>query len=142
MADTVHLEIITPTTVLYDGYVAMFRAPGTLGLFQVLPGHHPMISTLEIGCIDFREPDGTTREVATSGGYVEVLREGVTVLATTAEFAHEIDIERAERALQEARDQLSAPGESPSDKRAMEQAKLELALQRALNRLRIAGKHD
>ena len=127
--------------VLYRGEVTMFRAPGTLGLFQVLPGHHPMISTLEIGPIDFREADGTERVAATSGGYVEVLRDSVTVLASTAELAEHIDVDRARKALEEARAALSEGVAGTYDEKAMEQAKLELALQRALNRLRVAEKN-
>ena len=102
----ISLEIITPTRTLYSGEVTMVRAPGALGLFQVLPGHHPMISTLEIGRIDFREPDGEEKIAATSGGYVEVLKDTVTVLAATAEFAEEIDVDRATEALERAKEQL------------------------------------
>ena len=141
MAGTITLEIITPTSVLYSGEVTMFRAPGTLGLFQVLPGHQPMISTLEIGPIDFREAGGVERVAATSGGYVEVLRDSVTVLASTAEMAEHIDVDRARKALDEAKAALSDGTGGTYDDKALEQAKLELALQRALNRLRVAEKN-
>ncbi len=136
----ISLEIITPTRTLYSGEVSMVRAPGSLGLFQVLPGHHPMISTLEIGRIDFREPDGEERIAATSDGYVEVLDNTVTVLASTAEFADEIDIDRAKEALERAKERLheTVTEELPADERVSEQAKLERAMLRALNRLRIA----
>ena len=140
MPGTIPLEIVTPTQVLYEGAVTMFRAPGSVGLFQVLPRHHPMVSTLEIGRIDFREEDGTEKTAATSGGYVEVLRSGITVLASAAELAEHIDVGRAQEALERAKARLHEPIPGDIDKRAAEQAKVELALLRAVNRLRVAGK--
>ena len=132
MPGTIPLEIVTPTRVLYTGDVEMFRAPGTLGSFQVFPRHLPFMTTLEIGQIDIRLPDGTQRAIATSGGFVEVLRRGITVLAETAEFAEDIDAERAERARQRAFERLQAHEEDTDRTRA------ELALARAMNRLKVA----
>jgi len=128
---TIRLEIITPTRTLFSGDVQMFRGPGALGSFQVFPGHYPLLTTLEIGEIDVRLPDGTERAIATSGGFVEVLRSGITVLAETAEFAEEIDRSRAEEAVRRARAELE-------QKRAADRVEAELALMRALNRLRVA----
>jgi len=129
---TIPLEIITPTRVLYKGEVQMLRAPGTLGSFQVFPRHLPFITTLEIGEIGLRLADGSERILATSGGFVEVLHGGITVLAETAEFAEEIDTRRAEEALERARRLLR---EKQADRSEAEQA-----LTRAMNRLRVASR--
>lgn len=126
------LDIVTPERVLFAGKVAMLRAPGMLGSFQVFPGHLPFVTTLDVGQIDIRLPDGTERAIATSGGFVEVLRSGITVLAETAEFAEEIDVERAERARQLAYQRLHAR-EQGIDRDAEE-----MALARAMNQLRVA----
>jgi F-type H+-transporting ATPase subunit epsilon len=141
---TFPLEIVTPTRILYNGDVAMVRAPGTQGSFQVFPGHTPLISTLEIGEIDVRLADGTERAIATSGGFVEVLRTGVTVLAETAEFAEEIDRKRAEEAVDRAKQLLEhrrtverVASDAAKHDAGMESEK---ALLRAINRLRVAGR--
>jgi len=140
---TFPLEIVTPTRILFQGEVEMLRAPGTLGSFQVFPGHAPLISTLEVGEIDIRLPGGKERAIATSGGFVEVLRKGVTVLAETAEFAEEIDKARAEQAVARAKQQLehlrtTARVKAEAATRQVSDAEVEMALIRALNRLRVA----
>ena len=141
MPDTIPLEIITPTRVLYSGDVTMFRAPGTSGLFQVLPMHHPLMSTLEIGKIDYRDTEGNDHVAATSGGYVEVTKSGITVLATTAEFASEIDVERAQEALERAKAHLSGGVSGDTIEQRMDnQSRAELAVKRAMNRLQLLSK--
>ena len=133
VADRIPLEIITPQRVVYRGDVQMFRAPGTLGSFQVFPRHAPLLSTLEIGEIDIRQPDGAEHAIATSGGFVEVLGSGITVLAETAEFAGEIDQKRAEDARARAEQRLGTRGDATIDR-----ARAEAALARAVNRLKVA----
>lgn len=142
MPGTFRLEIVTPTRILFEGDVEMLRAPGSVGSFQVFPGHAPLISTLEVGEIDLRLPGGKERAIATSGGFVEVLKTGVTVLAETAEFAEEIDRTRAEQAVARAKQQLqhlrTAARIKQEATRHTTDAEVEMALIRALNRLRVA----
>jgi F-type H+-transporting ATPase subunit epsilon len=132
VADTFPLEITTPSRVLYSGEVEMVRAPGTAGSFQVFPGHMPLVSTLEIGELDIREPGQDERVVALSTGFIEVLRGGVSVLVESAELPDEIDLKRAEEAAERARERLHPSTESVDRLRA------DMALQRAMNRIRIA----
>lgn len=132
MADTFPIKIVTPSRVFYQGEVEMVRAPGTLGSFQVLPRHIPLMSMLEIGELDVREPGKAERAVAVGGGFIEVLRSGVNVIAESAEFSDEIDIARAEEAAKRAKERLAAV------KEYVERERAELALQRAMNRLHVA----
>ena len=127
-----HLEIRTPEQLIYQGDVTGVRAPGEMGSFEILAGHLPFLTVLEVGEIRIREAD-TPQSIATSGGVFEVLRTGVTVLADTAEWAYEIDVERAEAARQRAQELLAS--RDPNINRAQ----AETALARAVNRLRIAG---
>ena len=127
-----HLEIRTPQQLIYEGDVSSVKAPGELGSFEILTGHIPFLTVLETGEIRIRESD-TPQSLATSGGVFEVLRTGVTVLSDTAEWAYEIDVERAEAARQHAQEHLSS---SATD---INQARAEAALARATNRLRIAN---
>lgn len=127
-----HLEIRTPEQLIYEGDINSVRAPGELGSFEILAGHLPFLTVLNIGEIRIREAD-TPQFIATSGGVFEVLRTGVTVLADTAEWAYEIDVERAEASRQRAQELLAS--RDPNINRA----RAEAALARAVNRLRVAG---
>lgn len=131
---TYNLEIVTPQRLLYRGEVESLRAPGVKGSFGVLARHIPFLTSLAVGEIIIREPGGELRHVATSGGFVEVLKSGVTVLAETAEFAVEIDVERAQQARARARERIRQ--RDPE----IDRARAEAALARALNRMRVAGR--
>lgn len=125
------LEIRTPERLIYDGEVTSVRAPGELGLFEILSGHIPFLTVLEVGEIRIRESEAA-KSLATSGGVFEVLRTGVTVLADTAEWASDIDIERAESARQRAKELLESRDPGVNRTRA------EAAFAKAENRLRVA----
>ena len=127
-----HLEIRTPQQLIYEGDVGSIRAPGELGSFEILPGHIPFLTVLETGEVRIRETD-TPQSLAISGGVFEVLRTGVTVLSDTAEWAHEIDVERAETALQRAQEHLTSGDSGISRERA------DAALARAKNRIKVAN---
>ena len=129
---TFQLEIVTPEKTVYSGEVEQLRAPGTEGGFGVLAGHHPMLASLRIGEMVFSEPEQGPKSVAISGGFAEVQRDRVTVLAETAEFAQDIDVNRAEAARERAREMLTQKRDQQID-----EARATLALARAVNRLRI-----
>lgn len=129
---TFQLEIVTPEKTVYSGEVEGLRAPGTEGGFGVLAGHHPMLASLSIGKLVFSGQENGPKSVAISGGFAEVQRDRVTVLAETAEFAQDIDVNRAEAARDRAREMLAQKQEQQID-----EARAQLALSRAINRLRI-----
>ncbi len=128
------LDIVTPRKLLYTGEVASFSAPGVVGNFQVLVNHAPMLAQIGIGEMKLRESDGREICYATSGGFVDVRANHVVVLAETAEPASEIDGQRAAAARDRA---LKAMEQRLSEQ---ERENRRDALQRALNRLRVAGK--
>jgi len=126
------LEVITPSKAAYKGKVKSVTVPGTEGNFQILENHAPIISSLEIGVIKIVEEDGKSLVFATSGGTVEVVENKITVLAETFESKDEIDAKRAEEAKRRAEERLA--------KRKIEKIdslRAELALKRAINRLKI-----
>ena len=127
-----HLEIRTPEQLIYEGDVTSINAPGVEGNFQILAGHIPFLTALEVGEIRVRESE-TPQLMATSGGVFEVLRTGVTALVETAEWASEIDVERAAAALDRAQSQLTANAPDLNRPRA------EAALARAQNRVKVAS---
>ncbi len=75
------LEILTPDKKVYEGEVTSVTVPGTLGSFEILNHHAPIISTLEDGKLTVR--GGTNKEEVflIQGGVVEVLNNKVIVLA-------------------------------------------------------------
>jgi F-type H+-transporting ATPase subunit epsilon len=127
------VSIVVPEEEVFNGPAESLRAPGTEGSFQVLTGHAPMIAAIETGPL-FVEPEGSSRiAFATSGGFVEVLDDEVTVLAETAEPADAIDEDRAREAEDRARQRLDE-----SDLATEERERQEAALERARNRLRVS----
>jgi len=105
MADTFQLEITTPDRSVLDEQVQEVVLPGVEGYFGVLAGHAPMLAQLAVGEVSYRV--GTQRKfLVVSGGYAEVLRDAVHVLARTAERADEIDLDRAVRAKERAEAEL------------------------------------
>lgn len=140
MAKELRLEIVTPDRMVLSSEVEYVGAPGILGAFGVLPGHVPFLSALGIGNLHYTK-DGKTHYVFVSGGFAEVTGQKVTVLAEVAEKAEEIDVERARRAQERARQRLERQQE------AIDNARAQAALQRAVARLSCinlpggAGKH-
>ena len=127
-----HLEIRSPEKMIYEGDVTSVYAPGIEGNFQILYGHIPFLTALDVGEIRILESD-TPLSMATSGGVFEVLRTGVTVLVETAEWQSDIDVSRAESALERAKEQLAA------DDPDLNRPRAEAALARAQNRIKVAG---
>lgn len=128
-----HLEIRTPEKLIYEGDVTSVQAPGVEGNFQILAGHIPFLTALDVGEIRIRESSDTPQLMATTGGVFEVLRTGVTALVETAEWASEIDVSRAEQARDRAQAQLAANTADLNRPRA------EAALARAKNRIKVAS---
>ncbi len=130
------LDVVTAERVVYSDEVDMVVAPGAAGVLGILPRHTPLMSVLDIG--ELRVKKGGSEEVfALGGGFLEVLNNRVTVLADSAERADEIDIARAEEAVQHAERALQEeprPGAPPSE--AMDRA-----LRRAQVRLKVAREH-
>lgn len=99
------LEVAVPQRLVVREAVNEVQVPAADGYVGILPGHAPMITELGIGVLNFKL-NGKTRYMALSGGAMEVLPDHVRVLADTAEWAEEIDVHRAQKALHQANDLL------------------------------------
>ena len=131
---TFNLDIVTPTRNLEEMVVSYVRCPGLDGSFGIMANHQEGIFSLDIGEIMVKT-ESETKYLSTSGGFAEIVNDGVSILVETVESASDIDISRAEAALQRARDRKSS-----SNKENLDQMRLESALSRALNRLQVAKK--
>jgi len=132
------LEIVTPDRALLREEVDEVVVPGSQGEFGVLPGHTPMLSTLQIGELWYRQGQ-EKHYLAIAFGFVEVLPDRVTVLAQVGERAQEIDVQRAERAKQRAEQRLSqAQPQLTQIDFDIERARV--ALMKSLLRLQVASR--
>jgi F-type H+-transporting ATPase subunit epsilon len=125
------LEIVTPERLLVREQVDEVQIPGAEGYFGVLPGHTPLLATLQVGQLWYRKgPEKVYLAVAF--GFAEVLPDRVSVLAQIAERAEEIDVERAKGALQRAEGRMTRPTVELDLERAR------IALLKSLIRLQVA----
>ena len=131
---TFNLDIVTPTRNLEEMVVSYVRCPGLDGSFGIMANHQEGIFSLDIGEIMVKT-ESETKYLSISGGFAEIVNDSVSILVETVESASDIDISRAESALQRARDRKSS-----SDKENLDQMRLDSALSRALNRLRVSKK--
>jgi F-type H+-transporting ATPase subunit epsilon len=106
MAGKLRLEVAAPDRRLLDEDVDEVQAPAADGYMGVLPGHAPLLTQLGSGVLSFKQ-DGRPRYVAVHGGIMEVLPDRVRVLASSAAWADEIDVERARAELSQAMESLS-----------------------------------
>lgn len=97
--------IVTPYEQVVRSEVDMVMAPSAQGEIGVLPSHQPLLAHLQEGPVTLRAGNQTDL-YAISGGFIEVDRDKVTILAETAEPAAAIDTSRAEAALREAQQKL------------------------------------
>lgn len=72
------LKIVSPERIVYDGPVKKVRVPGTLGSFEILDNHAPIISSLEVGVVEY-DTGGETASLSISGGFVEVRKNEVNL---------------------------------------------------------------
>ena len=128
------LEVVTPDRALVTEQVDEVQLPGTEGYFGVLPGHTPLLSTLQVGELWYRIGQEKFY-LAVAFGFVEVLPERVTVLAQLAEKAQEIDVARAEAAKKRAEERVARTPQADMD---FERARI--ALMKSLVRLQVASR--
>jgi F-type H+-transporting ATPase subunit epsilon len=98
MADKLFLSLVTPEKeVVTDPEVDQVNIPGFDGDMGILANHAPTLTILRPGRFSYQKGEEEI-ELVISHGYAEVTNNRVTVLAESAEFAHEIDHDRAEAA--------------------------------------------
>jgi F-type H+-transporting ATPase subunit epsilon len=131
MAQKILLEVVTPEKLLLSQQVDMVIAPGSEGEFGVLPGHCHFLSTLRIGELRY-QTDDVWHYMSVLWGFAEVTPTKVTVMAEVAEKAEDIDVERAQAAVEKAEQRLHAGGLPSEVKEA------EISLEKARLRRKIA----
>ena len=125
---TVHVELVSVERLLWSGEATMVIARTTEGELGVLPGHAPLLGELAPGgIVRIQQDGGEELTFAVHGGFLSVTEDGVSILAEIAERADEIDVSRAQQALDRARSADAEDDEAAA------------AASRALSRLRATG---
>jgi len=126
------LQIVTPDGSVFDGEAEALRLRTTEGYVSIRAQHADYIAALEVGIVSVTQ-NGEMKNAACGGGFLSVSKGEVQLVATTFEYAENIDVARAELAKKRAEERLAA---------AQEDRDIEIAaakLSRALNRLSVAG---
>ncbi len=130
---SIDLTIVTPERSVVREQVDELQIPGAEGYLGILPGHAPLFSELKVGEVGYRKGE-TWFFLSVAWGFVEVQSNQVRILAETAERAHEIDIDRANRAKERAEERISKGGDDIDYRRAL------VSLERALIRIQVSRK--
>ena len=127
------LEIVTPDRSVLHERVDEVEIPGADGYFGVLPGHTPLLASLQVGVLWYRK--GIEKSyLSIAFGFAEVLPDRVTILARICERAEEIDVGRAEAERRRAEEQLARARADVDMDRAR------ASLMKAMVRLQVASR--
>ena len=125
-----HLRISTPDGLIFDDEVTGLKARMIDGDVGILANHANYVSAVGAGEAVIRLPDGQTRKAACIGGMLSVISNEAHLIATTFEWADDIDLERAKLAKERAEKRLTEAKDN-----AREVALAEAKLRRALVRI-------
>jgi F-type H+-transporting ATPase subunit epsilon len=128
------LKIISPDRIFFDGEADMIELKTTEGEIGIYKHHIPLTAIVAPGTLRIKR-DNEEKVAALLDGFIEILKDGVTILAESCEWPEEIDVNRAEEAKLRAERRLKgAEGE-------MNETRAEAALRRSLIRLEVAEKN-
>jgi len=117
------VSLVTPEGQAFEGLCEMLIVPGAAGEIGVLARHAPLVAMLKAGSTRVHLGDGEVIEYATGPGFFKVEQDRAIALVDDAVDAREIDVERAQRQLEEARAELERVegGELEADRWQLEQ---------------------
>lgn len=79
------LKIVSPEKIEFEGEVNSVLVPGTMGQFEILVNHAPIISSLDKGKVVYALPDGEKKSLGITGGFVEVQKNVVSLCVEISE---------------------------------------------------------
>lgn len=112
------LEIVTPERLIFSGVVDSVVAPGISGLLGIYPYHCPLLTILRAGELKINK-DSDEIYVAIGGGFMEVRKDKIIILADIAERDDEINEQKAKDAKKRAENTLLKSDITPMDKDEM-----------------------
>lgn len=129
--DTFQVRILAADDSFFEGNCQFMVIPASDGALGILAHHSNMIAAVVPGELRFQPDDGALRTASVSSGLVKVENNEVLVLVDAAERPEDIDVNRAKRAADEAREALLQQKSRQEYKRA------QANLARAISRLRV-----
>lgn len=128
MADVFELKIITPDRMFYEGEGEFIQFTSVEGRMGVYPNHIPLTTLLVPCVVQFHRGDDI-KKAAVMGGFAEIQKKRITMLAEAAEWPEDIDVARAEAAKKRAEERLQ------SRESGVDMVRAEAALKRAMARI-------
>ncbi len=101
-----HFELVSPQKLLFSGDVEQVDLPGAEGYFGVLANHAPMVTTLRPGFITVHVAGGQ-QKIVVLGVFAEVSKDGLTVLANTADAVEDVDRGMITTRIEELEDRIA-----------------------------------
>ncbi len=111
-----HVELVAADRQIWSGEATIVVARTASGDVGIMPGHTPLLSVLESGPVTIRTAEGPV-VVAVHGGFISFSDNKLSILAEMAELADEIDVERAQAALERAKSETDTAAERRADVR-------------------------
>ncbi|HMG30999.1 MAG TPA: F0F1 ATP synthase subunit epsilon [Jiangellaceae bacterium] len=102
------VELVAADRKVWSGAATIVITRTTEGEIGIMPGHQPLLGLLITGPVTIRTPDDQVVSAAVHGGFLSIADDVVTILAEVTELADEIDVKRAEAALETAGDDTAA----------------------------------
>ncbi len=136
---TIQLEVVSPDQVVYSNDIAMLIVRSTGGELGILPRHAPLVTGLIPHAMRVKLPGESEEQlIAIAGGFMEVTPEKITVLASAAEQAEQIDINRAKECYRRAKERIEQFHQGGPEASRIDLDRAQIALQRAIARLKTA----
>lgn len=129
---TLKLEVITPERLALSDESTSIIVPAVDGVLGIWPNHAPLLAGLKPGLVRYKSANGD-KVLFIAGGFVEVAKNVVSIIAPAAELAADIDIARAQAAKARAQERLT------NKKDGVDTARAEAALARAVARISVVG---
>ena len=138
---TIKLSVVSPDRVVYENDIAMLIVRSTGGELGILPRHAPLVTGLIPHAMRIKLP-GEAQELllAVGGGFMEVTPEKIAVLASAAEKPEEIDVLRAQKSYNRAKERIAGFHKgAPQENANFDVERARLSLMRAAARLKVTG---
>ncbi len=133
MGKEIQLEVVTPERSVLKATADYVSVPTVDGDYGILGDHAPMVGLMKAGVLHYRS-GGKVEVLAVAGGFFEVMDNRMLVLGDEAELPGEVDVAAAMEEQKRAREIIEAGGDQETVARARQ------ALEKAMTRLKIAGK--
>ena len=113
-----HVELVSVEREVWSGEASLVIARTTEGEIGILPGHAPLLGQLaDGGVVAVHQSAGEQLLIAVHGGFLSVTDQGVTILAEVAELSQDIDVSRAQAALERARGEQDVAAQRRAESR-------------------------